>query len=76
MIDEDATICSKDIDNQVPIGLQAEGSGTASGFTLSLYDVTAVCKETDKTISFDISFTFDPDTDTLLDNFNVVWHRE
>jgi hypothetical protein len=76
MIDEDATFCSKDTDSQVPIGLQAEGSGTASGFTLSLYDVTAVCKETDKTISFDISFTYDPDTDTLLDSLDVLWHRE
>lgn len=76
MIDEDATFCSKDTDSIEPIGLQAEGTGTAVGFILSLYDVTGTCNETDKTISFDLSFIYDPDTDTLFDSFDVLWHRE
>jgi hypothetical protein len=75
MIDDAAGVCSKDIDSQGPIGFQAEGSGTASGFSLNLYGITGVCQETDETIMFDISFTYNPDTDTLLDSYDLIWYR-
>lgn len=76
MIDEDATFCSKDTDSEEPIGIQAEGSGTASGFILSLSDVFGICEGTDKTILFELGFTYNPETDTLLDTWDVLWHRE
>jgi hypothetical protein len=75
MIDEAAGVCNKDIDSQDPIVFQAEGSGTAIGFYLNLDGITGVCQDTDKTILFDISFTYNPDTDTLLDSYDLIWYR-
>ena len=76
MMDEAASVCRKDNESQDPISFQAEASGTASGFSLNLYGITGVCQGTEKTISFDISFTYNPDTDTLLDSYNLIWHRK
>jgi hypothetical protein len=75
MIDEDASVCSTDNDSQGPTGCQAEGSGTASGFSLNLSGITCVCQESDQSISFDIGFTYNPDTDTLMDIYGVTWYR-
>jgi hypothetical protein len=76
MIDDDATACRRDSDSQGPFDFQAEGRGTADGLTLDLHGFTGTCTHTGRTISFDIAFTYDPGTDTLLDSYDIRWYRE
>ena len=76
VMDDDATMCHKYVDSQESLGVQVEGTGTSSGYTLNLYNVTAVCNESDKSITLDMSFTYDPETDTIIDNTGVLWHRK
>lgn len=75
MIDNEARACGDGSDGDNLLGMKAEASGNAVGFTLSLYDADAVCAETEKTITFNMEFTYDPNSDTLIDNTNVVWQR-
>jgi hypothetical protein len=76
MIDEDAAACRKDSQSQEAIALRAEGRGTAKLLTLNLRGILGVCEKTGTTIAFDIAFSYDPGTDTLLDSYGIRWHRE
>ena len=74
-MDEGASTCGLDAAGNPLYGFDSTPSGEASGLTLSLVGETGVCRVTGETIVYDYSFTYQPGSDTILDNLGVTWTR-
>ncbi len=75
-IDDVASVCGTGSNSGNLSSGRAETSGTAVGLTLNIKDVEFVCGETDKTITIEINLTYDPNNDTLTDNYDLEWQRK
>jgi hypothetical protein len=74
--DSDAKICAKEGSDKEKFPWMAEGSGFANEFILYFFDLTGNCLDHDMEFTHNYFLEYDPETDTLLDNHDVIWVRE
>ena len=76
LFDEGARACGMNQSGESYRAIQANGRGTANGNILELIGASGICAESNTEITFDLFFTYDPLSDTLLDNTGVTWKRD
>jgi hypothetical protein len=69
--DDGASACGWPEDN---VTATLNGTGTVSGDTLTT-DLTGQCNGTGQDLSSSATYTYDSNTNTLLDSFGVTWSR-
>jgi hypothetical protein len=74
--DDDAIFCDPQDTEQDPLPWIAEGAGTATELTLELLGIIGKCVDSNKQLEFDYVLEYDPQTDTLTDNYDYYWERE
>ena len=74
--DSDAVFCTKEGFNKEKFPWMAEGSGSSTDSTLEFFGLNGKCLDHEKELTHDYFLEYDPQTDTLLDNYDVLWMRE
>ena len=74
--DDDASYCDPTGSEQDPLPWTAEGAGTATELTLEVLGLTGKCVDNNRQVEINYTLEYDPQADTLLDNYDVRWERE
>ena len=74
--DEGASLCGEDNSGEPIMAAEANGSGLPDNYVLVIEEMIYVCEESDDGTNVTEVLTYDPSTDTISDDWEVVWNRE
>ncbi len=62
-------------DDNLSQAVVAEGIGNVDGLTLDILGASGKCVSIEKEFTFDLSFRYDPASDSIEDSTGVIWER-
>jgi hypothetical protein len=75
LIDDGTSSCGSDSSGNL-LSFIGQGTDTSHGYTLKIDEVVGTCAETEEELIYDETLTYNPEADTLVDIYDVTWHRK